>query len=215
MVRKKRHFFAKAVRVFSGAVLAFISVITLSGCANEANNPFGTESLNGAPPKEEAFCVQMDCKGIFNGKYLPNSKDVGQLYPLRFTGDWKQIQSNRLDDWYIATTNQAGARIDVCAVMTRCLFDFWDYEMYDNPGSIELQLDGRSLGVYNLARKDANGNKILEYVIATQKNTYATASIILRSGRMTLSGCQINCFNVHWPYGENGPVDADYWQGTR
>lgn len=215
MANKNQKLLRRIVRVLTGAAMAFLTAVMLTGCADEANNPFGTESLNGNAPKEEAYCVQMDCSGIYNGTYLPVTKKISQLYPLRFTGNWKQIQTNTQDDWYIATTAQVGARVDLCATMTRCLFDFWDYEMYDNPGTIELQIDGRSLGTYNLARKDSAGNKILEYVVATQKNTCATASIILRSGRMTLSGVQVNMFNVHWPYGQDGPVDAYYWQGTR
>ena len=143
----------------------------------------------------------MDCSGLYNGVYLPQKKkDVSQLYPLRFTGKWKQIPNGNTNNWYMATTDEVGARVDLCATMTRCVFDFWDYEFYDNPGTIQLLLDNRVVGTYNLARMNSNGYKILDYVVATQKNTVATASVVLLSGRMVLTGVQLNVFNPNWPY---------------
>ena len=198
---RKQNKVSRFVRFFSSAILAFFVVVLLSGCSDEKVNPLGTEKLNGDAPKEEAYAIQMDCSGIYNGTYLPQKKkDVSQLYPLRFTGKWKQIPNGTIDDWYMATTSEVGARVDLCATMTRCVFDFRDYEFYDNPGTIQLLLDGRVVGTYNLSRTNSNGYKILDYVIATQKNTVATASVVLLSGRMTLTGVQINVFNPRFPY---------------
>ncbi len=182
-------------------LISLINIYIITGCSDEKVNPLGTEKLNGEAPKEEAYAIQMDCSGIYNGQYLPvKKKDVSQLYPLRFTGNWKQIPNGETKDWYMATTSEVGARVDLCATMTRCVFDFWDYEFYDNPGTIQLLLDDKVVGTYNLARMNSNGYKILDYVIATQKNTVATASVVLLSGRMVLTGVMLNVFNPHWPY---------------
>lgn len=201
MAKRKQFKSVSICRFFSSLFLATFVAIMLSGCSDEKVNPLGTEKLNGDAPKEESYAIQMDCSGLYNGTYLPqNKKNVTQLYPLRFTGNWKQLPNGTTDDWYMATTSQVGARVDLCATMTRCVFDFWDYEFYDNPGTIQLLLDGKVVGTYNLARMNSNGYKILDYVVATQKNTVATASVVLLSGRMVLTGVQINVFNEHFPY---------------
>lgn len=201
MAKRKQSKSLSVYRFFSGLFLATFVAIMLSGCSDEKVNPLGTEKLNGDAPKEEAYAIQMDCSGLYNGTYLPQKKkDITQLYPLRFTGNWKQIPNGTTDDWYMATTSQVGARVDLCATMTRCVFDFWDYEFYDNPGTIQLLLDNKVVGTYNLKRMNSNGYKILDYVISTQKNTVATASVVLLSGRMVLTGVQINVFNPNFPY---------------
>ena len=201
MAKRKQTKKRSIIRYLSGIFLAFFTAIVLSGCSDEKVNPLGTQKLNGEAPKEEAYAIQMDCSGIYNGTYLPQKKkDISQLYPLRFTGKWKQIPNGTIDDWYMATTDEVGARVDLCATMTRCVFDFWDYEFYDNPGRIQLLLDNKVVGTYNLARMNSNGYKILDYVIATKKNTVATASIVLLSGRMVLTGVQLNVFNPNFPY---------------
>ena len=201
MAKRKQTKKVSIYRLINGLFLAFITVILLSGCSDEKVNPLGTQKLNGDAPKEEAYAIQMDCSGIYNGVYLPQKKkDVSQLYPLRFTGKWKQIPNGTTNNWYMATTDEVGARVDLCATMTRCVFDFWDYEFYDNPGTIQILLDNRVVGTYNLARMNSNGYKILDYVVATQKNTVATASVVLLSGRMVLTGVQLNVFNPNFPY---------------
>ncbi len=201
MAKRKQTKKISIVRCLSGLLLAFFTAVILSGCSDEKVNPLGTQKLNGEAPKEEAYAIQMDCSGLYNGVYLPQKKkDVSQLYPLRFTGNWTQIPNGTTKDWYMATTDEVGARVDLCATMTRCVFDFWDYEFYDNPGTIQLLLDNRVVGTYNLSRMNSNGYKILDYVIATQKNTVATASVVLLSGRMVLTGVQINVFNPNFPY---------------
>ena len=201
MAKRKQTKKISIYRLINGLFLAFITVILLSGCSDEKVNPLGTQKLNGEAPKEEAYAIQMDCSGIYNGVYLPQKKkDVSQLYPLRFTGNWKQIPNGTTNNWYMATTDEVGARVDLCATMTRCVFDFWDYEFYDNPGTIQILLDNRVVGTYNLARMNSNGYKILDYVVATQKNTVATASVVLLSGRMVLTGVQLNVFNPNFPY---------------
>lgn len=201
MAKRKQTKIRSFFRFVGSLIAASFLTIMLSGCSDEKVNPLGTEKLNGEAPKEEAYAVQMDCSGLYNGVYLPQKKkDVSQLYPLRFTGKWKQIPNGTTNNWYMATTDEVGARVDLCATMTRCVFDFWDYEFYDNPGTIQLLLDNRVVGTYNLARMNSNGYKILDYVVATQKNTVATASVVLLSGRMVLTGVQLNVFNPNWPY---------------
>lgn len=190
----------KFVRFITCLFYAIVITILLSGCSDEKVNPLGTEKTNGEALKEEAYAIQMDCSGIYNGDYLPKTKWVSQLYPLRFTGNWKQIPNGTAKDWYMAMTSEVGARVDLCATMTRCVFDFWDYEQYDDPGTVQILLDDNPVGTFNLARKNSNGYKALDYVVATHKNTVATASVVLLSGRMVLFGCQVNAFNVHWQY---------------
>lgn len=200
MAKRKQTGIKRIVRLLTGAIVAFFVATFLSGCADEQFNPLGTQKVNGEAPKEESYCIQMDCCGYYNGEYLPVTKKITQLYPMRFTGNWTLIPEGIKKDWYMATTAEKGARVDLCATMTRCVFDFWDWEFYDDPGVIQVLLDDQVLGTYDLKRKSDKGFKILDYVVATQKNTVATASIVLLSGRMVLSGCQVNVFNKHWPY---------------
>ena len=116
MVKRKQSKSLSVYRFFSSLFLATFVAIMLSGCSDEKVNPLGTEKLNGDAPKEEAYAIQMDCSGLYNGTYLPQKKkDITQLYPLRFTGNWKQIPNGTTDDWYMATTSQVGARVDLCA----------------------------------------------------------------------------------------------------
>lgn len=194
--------FNRVIKLTGGLFLACFLSIMLSGCWDEHVNPLGSEKFNGEAPKEEAYAVQMDCKGIYNGEYLPKFRNATSLHQLRFTGDWEQLHNSTGStvDWYMAMTSEVGARVDLCATMTRCIFDFWDYEFYDNPGKIQILLDDKVVGTCDLSRKNPNGFKVLDYVVATQKNTVATASIVLLSGRMVLTGVQANIFNVHWPY---------------
>lgn len=200
MTRKWQTILELVFRLISGAFVAFFICVFLCGCADERLNPLGTEQMNGSAPKQEAYCIQMDCKGYYNGVWLPKDNYVSQSYPMRFTGKWTQIPNGVRDDWYMAMTSEVGARLDICATMTRCVFDFWDYEFYNNPGTIQVLLDDRVVGTFNLARTNSNGFKILDYVVATQKNTVATASIVLLSGRMVVSGAQVNVFDSHFPY---------------
>ena len=200
MAKKKQTGLKLVLRFISSVIFASFLMITLCGCSDEKVNPLGTIKTNGESLKEENYALQIDCSGRYNGVYLPATKVDSQLYPLYFTGNWRQLPNGTQKNWYMATTAEKGARVDLCATMTRCVFDFWDYEMYDDPGTIQILLDDNVIGTYNLATMNANGYKQLDYVVTTHKNTVATASVMLLSGRMVLSGVQINCFNPHWQY---------------
>ncbi|EKD82425.1 MAG: hypothetical protein ACD_39C01302G0001 [uncultured bacterium] len=72
--------------------------------------------------------------------------------------------------------------------------------MYDNPGKVTFLIDGRPLGTFDLARSAPDGMPYLNYQITTQKNTVATISMILESGRVTLVGYLINFLDPDYPY---------------
>lgn len=182
-------------------VYAIISVI-LSGCAAESPNPLAVENLNGSPPKQESISMDLDARGIFNGIFQPGNvipyhKD---FYPVTYTGSWKLVPAGPRSNWYTVTTNQVGARVDIVATISRVVFDFWDYEFYDNPGKVSFYIDGKNLGTFDLARKNATDQKFLNYQVATQKNTVATISMVLESGRVTVSGYLLNFLDERYPY---------------
>ena len=179
----------------------FVAAVVLGGCAAESPNPLAVERLNGTPPKQEGYSIQLDCSGILNGAFFPGGNAVTRPYmhPINFTGKWSMKHMER-SQWYMATTAEKGARIDVVATMTRVVFDFWDYEFYDNPGKVSFQIDGKPLGTFDLARPGPDGLKFLNYQIATQKNTVATVTMILESGRVTMTGFLINTFDPKFPY---------------
>lgn len=181
-------------------VYALIAVI-LSGCAAESPNPLAVENLNGSPPKQESYSIQLDCTGILNGAFFPggNIPSHAFMHPVNFTGAWSMKLMDK-SQWYMATCDDAGARVDIVATMSRVVFDFWDHEFYDNPGRVTFLIDNRPLGTFDLARTGANGLKLMNYQVATQKNTVATVSMILESGRVTLTGFVINTLDPKFPY---------------
>ena len=186
---------AKAVVVYGAAALI------LGGCAAESPNPLAVENLNGNPPKQELVSMELDCRGIINGLYQPGGTVPNRenMHPVNYTGDWQLIHMQN-SQWYTINTNEVGARVDIVATMSRVVFDFWDYEMYDNPGKVTFLIDGRPLGTFDLARSAPDGMKYLNYQVTTQKNTVATVSMILESGRVTLAGYLINFLDPKYPY---------------
>lgn len=196
--RRQTVFVVRCVQVvFFYALVAFL----LAGCAAESPNPLAVEKLNGAPPKQEQYSMALDCRGILNGAFVPGGQipTMPYMHPINYTGDWKMIFTES-SNWYMATSNDIGARIDVVATMSRVVFDFWDYEFYDNPGRVTFLIDGKPLGTFNLASKGADGMKLLNYQVSTQKNTVATVSMILESGRVTVSGFLINTLDQKYLY---------------
>jgi len=184
------------------AMLAFGAVaLILGGCAAESPNALAVENLNGDPPKQELLTMDLDCRGIINGLYQPGDTVpyVENMYPVSYTGDWNLLFMEK-SQWYMITTDQVGARIDVVATMSRVIFDFCDYEMYSNPGKVKFLIDGKSLGTFDLARTAPDDMKYLNYQISTQKNELATVSMILESGRVTLVGYLINFLDPKYPY---------------
>ncbi|MDD3147767.1 MAG: hypothetical protein PHD82_10720 [Candidatus Riflebacteria bacterium] len=188
-------------RWFQIVLFYVLAAVFLSGCAAESPNPLAVENLNGAPPKQEGYSIQLDCSGILNGAFFPGGNIPSSPYahPVNFSGKWSMKHMDR-SQWYMATCAEAGARIDVVATMSRVVFDFWDYEFYANPGKVTFLIDDRKLGTFDLARPGADGLKFLNYQIATQKNTVATVSMILESGRVTVTGFLINTFDKNFPY---------------
>ncbi len=65
---------------------------------------------------------------------------------------------------------------------------------------MSFYIDEKPLGTFNLARSDAEGQKILNYQVATQKNTVATITMILEAGRVTISGYLFNFLDKRFPY---------------
>ena len=75
IAKRKQNKIRSFVRFVGSLIAASFLVVMLSGCSDEKVNPLGTEKLNGEAPKEEAFAVQMDCSGLYNGVYLPEKKN--------------------------------------------------------------------------------------------------------------------------------------------
>lgn len=184
------------------AVLFFSAVtLILSGCASESPNPLAVERLNGDPPKQELVTMEFDCHGIINGRYQPGDTEPyrANMYPINYTGAWDLILMQK-SQWYMITCDEPGARIDVVATMSRVVFDFWNYEMYENPGKVSFYIDDKPLGTFDLARSAPDGMPYLNYQITTQKNTVATISMVLESGRVTLVGYLINFLDPDYLY---------------
>ena len=189
------------LRCFQAVLFYALVAVLLAGCAAESPNPLAVEKLNGAPPKQERYSMELDCRGIVNGAFMPGGIVPTQpyTYPVNYTGDWKMVYSDS-SHWYMATSAQVGARIDFVATMSRVVFDFWDYKLYDNPGRVKFLIDNKPLGSFNLARDGANGLELLNYQVATQKNTMATVTMILESGRVTVSGFLLNTLDDKYLY---------------
>ncbi len=189
--------FSKVVRaILIYGCVAFI----LAGCAAESPNPLAVENLNGDPPKQEMLSLELDGRGFINGVFQPGKTTLpSQIYPINYTGNWELIYMTR-SRWYMAMTEEAGARIDIVATMSRVVFDFWDYEFYDDPGKVTFLIDDRPLGTFDLARAREDGQKFLNYQITTQKNDVATISMILESGRVVVTGYLINSLDPAYQY---------------
>ncbi|HNW33788.1 MAG TPA: hypothetical protein PKM25_02575, partial [Candidatus Ozemobacteraceae bacterium] len=109
-------------------------------------------------------------------------------YPVSYTGDWRLIRVNNVDGYYMAISSTPGASVEITASASRAVIDFWDYEMYANPGSVDFELDGTSLGRFNLkGAVNANG-KILDYQVTTGKTTASTIRMTLVTGSVVICG---------------------------
>jgi len=193
------------IRLFSVATAAaafFAISALLGGCAAESPNPLAVEKMNGAPPRQERVSMQLDARGIINGVYQPG--DVvpysADFYPVRYSGKWSLIHTGPRSDLYTIISNEPGARVDVVATLSRVVFDFWDYEFYEGAGVVSFYIDGTKLGTFDLARRGENGLKVLDYQVATQKNTVATVSMVLEQGRVALTGYLFNFLDERFPY---------------
>jgi hypothetical protein len=183
-------------------VVQMFCIVFFAGCAAENPNPLAVENLHGEPPKQEFVSMELDARGIINGIYQPGDITPYEpnYYPVNYTGDWRLINAGTRSNHYTITTDKVGARVDIVATLSRAVFDFWDYEFYDNPGRVSFYIDEQPLGTFNLARSDAEGQKILNYQVATQKNTVATITMILETGRVTISGYLFNFLDKRFPY---------------
>lgn len=187
------------IRILELFAVYTVIITIFCGCAAEENNPLAVEKLNGAPPKQELLARSFDARGIVNGKFYPGDTISPNVYPIRYTGDWGFRKMTK-SQWYMAISDTPDARIDIVATMSRVVFDFWDYEMYDNPGRVRFEIDGQVLGTFELARDATDGMKYLNYQVTTQKNTVATVSMIIESGRAVVTGYLINALDSRYPY---------------
>ena len=177
--------------MFSAALLALFTAV-LSGCGAEQGNPLAVERLGGAPPKTESMMTIIDCRGYLNGKDIvtgaPMNSAAPFRHPIHYTGSWTPVLGSHPSKWVMVTSNTPGSTVNVVATMSRVVFDFWDYDLYPNPGTVEFFLDGNSLGSFALNRSAENGQKVLEYMVVTNKETLATVTMKLRSGACVLAG---------------------------
>lgn len=178
-----------------------LTAVLLAGCAAESPNPLAVENLNGDPPKQERLTMELDARGVINGLVQPGGTVPSRpdMHPVNYTGNWGLIFSTS-SQWYMAVADKAGSRVDVVATMSRVIFDFWDYEFYADPGKVTFLIDGKSLGTFDLARSRPDGQKFLNFQVTTQKNTVATVTMILESGRAVVSGYLINALDPKYPY---------------
>jgi hypothetical protein len=188
-------------RLFMAVCIYGMVAFFLAGCAAESPNPLAVENLNGDPPKQEKLSIELDARGIINGSFQPGGVTPyrAQMYPINYTGDWSLIHATK-SQWYMAMSAKPGSRIDVVATMSRVVFDFWDYEFYADPGKVTFLVDEKPLGTFDLARSRADGQKYLNYQVTTQKNTVATVSMIIESGRAVVVGFLINALDEKFPY---------------
>jgi hypothetical protein len=169
--------------------LATILAVTLSGCGAEKHNPLGVEEVNGAPPKYDGVMLNLDASGVINGLYEPGGDEyVADHYPIKYTGNWRLINSHSKQNWHTITSKEKGAQLDIVGTFSRIVVDFWDYDFYPDAGNVTFYVDGNPVGTYDLARAKADGVKLLEYQVATQKNTVATVTMKINSGRVVIAG---------------------------
>ncbi len=191
-----------AFKTVVGIWLFIILAMVLSGCAAERDNPLAVETLNGAPPKQESVAMELDARGLLNGKLVPSGATPSDLTNnvITYTGNWTPIKSSNSPEWYTMTSETPGAQVEIVATLSRLVFDFWDYEFYPDPGNVSFFIDGKPLGSFQLARTSADGRKITDYQISTQKNTVATITMKLNSGRVTISGYLLLFLDKNYPY---------------
>lgn len=195
-------FKSNVLRLSLAGLMALATASIFGGCAAESPNPLAVENLNGSPPKQESVAMELDARGIINGVFQPGEvvPYSPEFYPVRYTGNWSLLSTGPRSNLYTITSDTIGARVDIVATLSRVVFDFWDYEFYDNPGKVSFYIDGNNLGTFDLARAAAENQKILNYQIATQKNTVATISMILEQGRVAITGYLFNYLDERFPY---------------
>ena len=180
--------FWKELAMFTGMILF---AITLGGCAAETANPLGTEKLGGTPPEQESFAeFPVDCRGYFNGVFEPagTSPALPGLYPVSYVGSWTLIPAAQNQNLYMAECDKAGSTCTIVGTFSRVIFEFWNYKLYPNPGTVNFQIDGKSIGSFALARDDSRGDQILDYVLTNSSQKLATYTMTLQSGRCVVSG---------------------------
>ncbi|HEY9071761.1 MAG TPA: hypothetical protein VIV61_15995 [Candidatus Ozemobacteraceae bacterium] len=177
-------------RLLAGLALTVTTMLVLPGCGAEQNNPIAVQAIGSPPPRFESALIDLDARGFINGVFQPDEKiQFAELaYPIRYTGDWRLIKVNSHDGHYMITSDTPGARMDLVASVSRAIIDFWDYELYQNPGRVRFELDGAPVGGFNLGGASNATGKINDYQVTTGKTDVATISLILESGRVVICG---------------------------
>jgi len=173
--------------VFVAIVLAGI----LAGCGAEKGIPFAIEKTDGTTPAYEIQSIPLDAKGFVNGTFAPSEASgvhPQHTYPVSYVGSWTMIPEDKSSHWFMITSDQPGSAVTIVSSCSRVVVDVWDYEMYQDPGVVNFTLDGASKGTFSLARKNAEGLKIMDYEIRTNKTTVSTMTMTLQSGRVVISG---------------------------
>ena len=173
-----------------GILIAWMfTAIILTGCASENSNPLAVEKIGGAVSQQEGCMMNLDARGYVNGLFQPNGS-VGSVhnYPVSYIGSWSMIPPNDGGGWYLIAADSPSARIDITATMSRAVFDFMDYDQYRDPGEVSFSLDGVKIGEFSLSRKNAANEKILDYMVVTNKTTVSTITMTLLSGHVVVTG---------------------------
>jgi hypothetical protein len=193
---------ALAFKTIVGIWFLIILTMALSGCAAERDNPLAVENLNGDPPKQESVAMEIDARGVLNGKLVPSGDTPSDLsnQVITYAGNWIPVKSSNSPEWYTMTSVTPGATVEIVATLSRIVFDFWDFDFYENPGNVSFFIDGKPLGSFDMARSSDAGQKITDYQITTQKNTVATITMKLNSGRVAISGYLLLFLDKNYPY---------------
>lgn len=168
-------------------------IIILTSCSAERDLPISVETVGPVFRQSESMAMDLDGKGIVNGYFLPArlAHMFSNNYPIKYTGNWEIIQNNYKESWYIAMTSEKGARVDVVGTMSRVIFDFYDHRFYSDAGTVSFWLDEKKIGEYNLARTNKTGQAIMDYMIYTNKQTLATITMKVESGRVVIVGYRL------------------------
>ncbi len=179
--------FARGV---AALLLAAAAAGWLAGCGGEHTVPVPIENIGTNPGTEESMALDLDARGYINGILQPQNIDVkgNYHYPVFYVGSWSLSLANTRQGWYMATSAQAGAEVNVVGTMTRVIFDLWDHRQYADAGRVSFWLDGVRISEFDLARSNAEGQAIMDYVVYTGKTTVATVTMRLESGRTVIAG---------------------------
>ena len=161
------------------------------GCTLEKQNPVATEVI-GSPDSapEEHYQMMLDARGFIGDVFMPANtiRYQANSYPVNYVGSWTIVRTSPRANWYMALNKAPGSVVHVVATATRVIFDFWDHEFYDDPGTVSFFVDGAPVGSFDLKRREADGRKIDDYMVVTGKSTVATVSMRLDSGKVVLTG---------------------------